>query len=103
MKARIALISMLFWAGGCAEPCWFGQGKTLEQAIQDCRECAYDVNKATASVDSGIAAGMRSSMLMDGCMELRGYGRYRKNSLPAGLRTARVTTGYMTADTVAGK
>jgi len=97
----LALLAMICLATGC-QTYWYQPSTTLEKAVQDCRECWYDAERATIGIDSAVASGMRSGFLFNECMKSRGYMQVVPDRLPSGVRTTTVQPNWANSIGVAG-
>lgn len=70
MRRILIAVSVVFALGACATP--FADDP---QAARDFAECNYEADKATATIRSGIEAGVTAAQLRRQCMALRGYVR----------------------------
>lgn len=57
----------------CASPTWVKEEMTAEARDRDLAECELEAEKATGSMPSGIARGIRLADIETRCMRLRGY------------------------------
>jgi len=102
MRLIVMLVALSFLSGCGSGMCWYQSGKSLEQAVQDCRECHYDANKSVAAVDSAFEAGVKLSSLFRECMKSRGYLKIPQEKLPGNIRTTVIQHDWANSDIVAG-
>jgi len=81
-KLLVILVLVFVGVGGCGTY-WYQPGKTLEQCLQDSKECAYDANKHGFDY-------FDCDSLYRQCMEVRGYQQFLKEHLPMGIRTYQI-------------
>jgi len=75
------LLVLVTIVAGCSSVYYYQPGKTLEQCLQDSKECKFEADKH-AYPDAFLAADLYYRG-----MDIRGYQRLSKEQLPVGIRT----------------
>lgn len=90
MKRLILTICLLLIvnAGGCVSVYWFQSDKTLEECLQDSKECVYYADEIVGPEApfplSGSSRLRRTTYRQ--CMYSRGYRLFDKKKLPTEIR-----------------
>ena len=96
-----AIISVLgIFSTGCAKPCFYQAGKSIEQCERDLMQCIFQVELSSfvphdllsSPVSAGVQEGIQPTELACLCMEAMGYEFLDANMLPKNRRRMKIVT-----------
>ncbi|MFC1795138.1 hypothetical protein ACFL3Q_16325, partial [Planctomycetota bacterium] len=96
-----AIISVLgIFSTGCAKPCFYQAGKSIEQCERDLMLCIHEVEISSylphGLLSSPVSAGMHEGVQPDEltclCMQARGYEYLDASMLPKNRKRMKVIT-----------
>ena len=96
-----AIISVLgIFSAGCAKPCFYQAGKSIEQCERDLMQCIYEVeissylphDMLSSPVSAGVQEGFQPTELTCLCMQARGYEYLDASTLPKNRKRMKVIT-----------
>ena len=94
-----AVISVLvIFSAGCAKPCFYQAGKSVEQCERDLLQCIYEVNISSSlphdlsfsPVSAWMQEGLQPTELACLCMQARGYEYLDASTLPKNIKRMKV-------------
>ena len=74
-KTTLSLLTILVFTGCATQVTYLKPNITNNQALEDYRECEYQADLATASLNNSTLKIMRSITLTGDCMLVKGYKR----------------------------
>lgn len=96
-----AIISVLgIFSAGCAKPCFYQAGKSIEQCERDLMQCIYEVELSSyiphdalsSSMSAWMQEGIQPTELTCLCMQARGYEYLDASTLPKNRKRMKVIT-----------
>ena len=71
----IAIVWTLFLASCVTESQWTKPGASQAMLTSDTAQCKYETDRATATMDNPVHAGVEDVLLNKSCMQARGWVR----------------------------
>ena len=96
-----AIISVLgIFSAGCAKPCFYQAGKSIEQCERDLMQCIYEVelssyiphDSLSSSMSAWMQEGIQPTELTCLCMQAMGYEYLDASTLPKNRKRMKVIT-----------